>query len=255
MELYKLEEINQHKYYKVPKDLFEIPCYRYALTSDAKLVYAALLDRMELSRKNKWVNDQGEIYLLYAKENLAEILGVAERTVYNAFKLLEACSLIKQERQGLNKPNKIYIGKVDYSFSIALNPRLSRICKICRSGCANIAGQDMQNMQGNETELNETEMSETESTYITLASDELFLDFYLKTHKKYLGKNHVRVTHEQKKYIERSIKELISTGIDYDMWQEAVLEHFQKLPKKNNGNILAFLKASFRYFEVELNTA
>jgi hypothetical protein len=112
------------------------------------------------------------------------------------------------------------------------------------------------NKDTNSNSLNSNSLnSNSNNTYITLASDELFLDFYLKTHKKYLGKNHVRVTHEQKEYIERSIEEIMSMGIEYDMWQEAVLEHFQKLPKKNNGNILAFLKASFRYFEVELNTA
>lgn len=255
MDLYKLEEVNQHKYYKTPKELCDNPCYRHVLTSDAKLIYALLLDRMELSRKNKWVNDQGEIFLLYAKENVAEILGIAERTVYSSFKLLEACQLIKQERQGLNKPNKIYIGKVNYAFSIASNKGLSRTCKICRSGCANIAGQDMQNMQANYTVFNETELNETESIHVSIASNETMLCFYGLEYYRRFNKDHPRVTIDQREYIEACIETIKSYGVTDRDWREAVRDHFNNLPKSNNGNILAFLKASFRYFEVNLDIA
>lgn len=255
VELYKLEEINDHKYYKIPKELCENPCYRYALTSDAKIIYALLLDRMELSRKNKWVNSQGEIFLLYAKENVAEILGIAESTVYRSFKLLEQCKLVKQVRLGQNKPNQIYIGKVNYSFSIASSPQFKRTCQICRSGCVKLRGPDLSKTEASKTELSKTEFSETESYYVTLKSDDNFLGFYLSEHQKRFNKEHVRVTKDNEALIYDSVAELKEYGVDYEQWQAVVIEHFDDLPKTNNGSILPFLKASFRYFEVDLERA
>lgn len=248
MELYKINETNKHKYYQVPKELNDNPCYRYALTSDAKLIYAVLLDRMELSRKNNWVNDQGEIFLLYAKENIAEILGISERTVYRSFAVLEDVGLIKQERQGVNKPNKIYIGKVNYAFSIISMPQYKRTCQICRSGCAKSSDQDLPNMQGNYTDINETELSETERIHHLINNNDYF-KFYFKLYEKKFNKKHPRITANQLEVIASDIEELQKL-VDYSEWKGKVKEHFDNLPKRNNGNILAFLKASFRYFEV-----
>jgi DNA-binding transcriptional ArsR family regulator len=251
MELYKISEVNQHKYYKIPKDLCENPCYKHALSSDAKLIYALLLDRMELSRKNKWVNDRGEIFLLYTKENIAEILGITESTIYKAFRILEACKLVKQERQGINLPNKIYIGKVDLTFSIASIPQLARTCKICRSGCVNYGGQDLQNMQGSETEFSETEINETESIHLEDVKEK-YLSCYINEYRSKFGKDHPRVTEDQIIYIEQSIKSIKEYDVQYYTWAKTIKTYFNNLPADNNGNILAFLKASYRFFEVNL---
>jgi len=250
LETYKVDEVTSDKFYQTPKDLFNNPCYRYALTSDAKLVYSLLRDRMELSRTNNWVNDKGEIFLLYTKENLAEMLGVTETTVYRAFKILETCELIRQERQGLNKPNKIYIGKTNFTFSIASKPELSRICKICRSGCVKNEGQDLQNIKGNETEYSETDFNETDSLYI-VPNNDVFIDFYLRAFKHYFNADHVRVSRENLIYIQRTIEIFHDRDIELDEWQEKVVEHLENLPDSNNGSIVAFLKASFRYFEID----
>lgn len=95
----------------------------------------------------------------------------------------------------------------------------------------------------------ETKKTET-NVYMTLASHDNFISFYLKAHKDYLKKDHVRVTKEQLEFIDKSIDNLKSQDVTFEQWQEAVIEHFENLPKKNNGNILAFLKASYRHFEV-----
>jgi len=157
VQLYKINEVNSHKFYKIPKQLIENVCYRVKLTSDAKLVYSVLLDRMELSRKNNWVNENNEIYLLYTKNDIADILGISESTAYKAFKLLDEVGLIKQVRQGLNKPNKIFIGKI--------NPVFTGNCKICRSRTVKCNGQNMQDLQGIYTHVSETHVSETHNVY------------------------------------------------------------------------------------------
>ncbi len=68
---------------------------------------------MELSRTNGWVEDDGTIYLIFKREELSDVLGLCETTVWRAMKQLKAVGLIGEKRQGLTKPNLIYIGKID----------------------------------------------------------------------------------------------------------------------------------------------
>ena len=80
-----------------------------------------------------------------------------------------------------------------------------------------------------------------------LRGEDDFLDFYLDEHKRQLGKDHARVTRKQLQTIMDGIKE-IQEYVEHEEWVSGVKDHFEKLPKSNNGNILAFLKASYRYF-------
>lgn len=112
IEFYKIYETYSHRYYKVPKDLFENSRYKTILNSDAKLLYALLLDRMELSRENGWVNENGEIYLIYTREEICNMLGLCVNTVIKAFHQLSESGLIFEKRQGRGMPNLIYIGKI-----------------------------------------------------------------------------------------------------------------------------------------------
>lgn len=113
--LYKINEVTQHKYYQVPKELYTNPRYKTTINNDAKMLYALLLDRMELSRTNGWIEDDGTIFLIFKREDLADMLGIRTTTVWRAIKQLKEVGLIEEKRQGLNRPNLIYIGKIDYS--------------------------------------------------------------------------------------------------------------------------------------------
>lgn len=112
---YKINEVTQHKYYQVPKELYINARYKTTTSNDAKMLYALLLDRMELSRANNWVDSDGTIFLIFKREDLADMLGICTTTVWRAIKQLKEVGLIAEKRQGLNKPNLIYIGKIDYS--------------------------------------------------------------------------------------------------------------------------------------------
>lgn len=112
--LYKINEVTQHKYYQVPKELYTNPRYKTTINNDAKMLYALLLDRMELSRTNGWIEDDGTIFLIFKREDLADMLGICTTTVWRAIKQLKEVGLIEEKRQGLNRPNLIYIGKIDY---------------------------------------------------------------------------------------------------------------------------------------------
>lgn len=113
MNLYKINETLQHSYYQIPQELFNNEKYR-KLSIEAKVIYAFLLNRMNLSRINKWINGRGEIYLIYTRKEIQSKLNLSDKPVTRAFKELRETNLIKEERQGFGKPNLIYIGKIEH---------------------------------------------------------------------------------------------------------------------------------------------
>ena len=240
MNLYKLEDRNRQRFLKTPKDLILNPCYRNILTSDAKLVYSLLLDRMELSRKNGWVNSNNEIYLIYTKENIADILGISKRTVYKAFNLLEELELINQERQGLNKPNKIYIGKT--------NPDIAGNCKLCRSEPVKCAGQEVQIMQGSETELSETYNNETEQTHMEPKKTSVAMSIFLEMYQNTTGEQHKAIPRGNWEEVNQLMKD-ISTEVDHSDITKIISAYFDDFTFKDDMPTLNYFnRVAVRYF-------
>ncbi|MGN0108010.1 MAG: replication initiator protein A, partial [Hominilimicola sp.] len=74
MTVYKINDLVKFNFLKIPKTLFANPKYR-EMSSDAKLAYALLCDRLSLSKQNNWINSDGEVYLIYTRKAIAEDLG------------------------------------------------------------------------------------------------------------------------------------------------------------------------------------
>ena len=109
---YKANECFEHLYYQIPMELFENDLYKDKLNSDAKLLYGFLLNRLLLSAKNNWIDEDGTIYLIFSRKDVQKLLNLSDKTVTKAFKQLGECNLISEKRQGVKKPNKIYVGKI-----------------------------------------------------------------------------------------------------------------------------------------------
>lgn len=135
--VYTVSEENSHRFYQLPKELFVGDLYK-GLSLNAKVIYSMLLDRKELSRKNNWVDEFGQIFLLFTRENIMRILNISKPTAVKAFKELADCKLIIEERQGLNKPNKIFVCRIKY-------------------GGSNFELQEVESFNPNDTEINNTE--------------------------------------------------------------------------------------------------
>lgn len=110
MKRYQIGDIDNEQFYQLTKGLFMNPIYKH-VSPAAKVVYAILKDRMEISRKNGWHDDNGDIYLLFNQDKLGEFLGVTTRQVRTYLQELKDSDLIESIRQGLGKPNKMYIKK------------------------------------------------------------------------------------------------------------------------------------------------
>ncbi len=92
--------------------------------------------------------------------------------------------------------------------------------------------------------------TKTKTKYIHLPEEDDYLSFYLKTFKTFKGKNHMKVAEDNYYEILEVLEEIKDYDVTFREWQEAVTEHFKTLPKSNNGNIIAFLKAKKRYFDI-----
>ena len=114
IDFYKINETLNNKYYQIPQELFINNLYKEKLNSDSKILYAFLLDRLSLSQKNHWFDKEGRVYLIFTREEVQNKLCLSEKTVTKAFKQLTDVNLIAEKRQGLGKPNLIYVGKIQH---------------------------------------------------------------------------------------------------------------------------------------------
>ncbi|MCO4356039.1 replication initiator protein A [Staphylococcus agnetis] len=105
-----LQENFRERFYQLPKVFFTNETYK-KLSNDAKIAYAILRDRLELSIKNNWIDSDNAIYFIYTNENLEHILNVSKPKVIKIKKELEKVDLLEQKRLGLNKPNMLYLMK------------------------------------------------------------------------------------------------------------------------------------------------
>ena len=163
---------SSERFYRIPKIFVESPLYK-PMSTDAKFTYAILKDRFELSLRNNWIDKNGDVYLIYTITELQEILGYGNKKVIKLKKELQEYGLLEEVRQGLNKPNLLYLGNIDYQVfpaeEIHSNP--SEMAEMSKrhfqknQGNVKITSQKMSKQHANDTENNETELSNDTNRY------------------------------------------------------------------------------------------
>ncbi|EZY69325.1 replication initiator protein A [Staphylococcus aureus] len=161
-------EFETSRFYQLPKFLFEDK-YFSKMSTDAKVMYALLKDRFELSRLNNWVDSENNIYLLYTNKKLCSILNYAEPKIIKLKKELEKYNLIINERQGLNKPNKIYLLEPTYDKEL-INSKFQNK-EFISSRTDKSLVQELTNSKSNDTEFNNTDYIETKDNDMNDMSD------------------------------------------------------------------------------------
>lgn len=105
------DESEQFSYFRIPRLLITSPRFK-GLSTDAKLLYGMLLDRMSLSAKNGWYDEQSRVYIYYTADEIRADMGCGND---KALKLLseldtkKGVGLIERIKQGQGKPTKIYV--------------------------------------------------------------------------------------------------------------------------------------------------
>jgi hypothetical protein len=156
---YTLNEVQRNTFYQMPKFLFSNEFK--SMSSDAKVLYSLLRDRHDLSIKNQWINEKGEVFLIFSREEMVELMGVSESTILRIMNTLKKFNLIEEERQGLGKPNKIFL--------LALkNLEYSKTRQIEGSRPVNINSLDPSYLGANDTDINNTEIIQTISPILSV---------------------------------------------------------------------------------------
>ena len=173
-------EADQYTFFRIPKILFTAECFA-SISCEAKVLYGLLLDRMSLSIKNRWMDEEGKVYIIFTVDEIAELMGCGTQKAVKLLKELDVdkgIGLIEKKRLGLGRPNVIYVknfliqqtedqeseeksGEDSAEFKNCENHH-SRIVKITNQEFPKSKSNDT---DINDTELNENENSETESIY------------------------------------------------------------------------------------------
>ncbi len=103
------KEAEQFAFYRVPKILFTDERY-VELSSEAKLLYGLMIDKMGLSRQNGWIDDQDRVYIRYTNKTIRQDMRCASKKACKLLDELEKkAGLIERKRQGAGKANVIYL--------------------------------------------------------------------------------------------------------------------------------------------------
>lgn len=108
-DYYYGDESEQFSFFRIPRQFFTDKRYK-GLSTDAKLLYGLMLDRMGLSQRNGWYDAQGRVFIYYPMAEIQEVLGCGHDKAGRLVAELErGYGLIERVKQGQGKPAKIYV--------------------------------------------------------------------------------------------------------------------------------------------------
>lgn len=164
-------EADQYTFYRLPKALFTNKRYK-KLSDSAKLLYGFMLDRMSLSSKNGWLDDQNRVFIIFTLESVQEAMNCKHE---KAVKLLaeldtvKGVGLIERIKRGQGKPSIIYVRKfIDTSDVQTSENQKFKIPDSQKSRVPKNRSQDFRESESNNTNINNTDLSNTDMNNINL---------------------------------------------------------------------------------------
>lgn len=109
---YRISDVVDDEFLRFPLTLLANPKYK-EMSLEAKFIYSLLLGRLTLSQKNGWINEENEVYLIYTREDAANILNISYKKTIAAFRELIDKGLLYEKRQGRGYPNLLYVLKAE----------------------------------------------------------------------------------------------------------------------------------------------
>lgn len=230
------------------------------------IMFCELLSRYYYFADRKQLQDDGSFFNTIFDLSLGT--GLADKAQRTAITKLTKLGLLSSTVKGI--PAKRYF-KITGSQELITSylqqgsDKRARLIEEHQENPLNISYAKGRNLIHQEKELavaegvrNNTNYNNTKeiikSIYIDLPIDgHIFFNIYGRYFRDKFGKDHMRLTPEQLDDVSSKLNELIGCDVDRERFEEEVENHFDNLPKSNNGNIMAFLTASRRYFEVDTN--
>ena len=155
-------EGEQFSFIRVPKIFFENEAYR-SMSAEAKILYGFLLDRVSVSLKNGWKDEQNRIFIICTIEEIMKKIGCGNKKAIQLLSELEdKIGLIERKRQGLGKPNLIYVKNFIRTVDNTGQRHFLK-CQNDTSGSVRTTSLEMSESHGSNTNLSNTDMSNTEN--------------------------------------------------------------------------------------------
>ena len=228
-------DIERFQFFMLPKILVTGEQFK-TISSDAKILYACLFDRISLSAKNDWLDKEGRIYIIFTIEEIMKTINRSRPTAVKALDELDkntrGIGLIERKRLGFGKPNIIYVKDFTSYEGEKLENQTSR--------SKDIELQEVKkfNYRSKETELQEVKkVDPTNTNYIK--TDYINTDFNQEQKtfgafqnvflsNKELSNLKTILSHQLENYIQRLSSYLKSTGRTYEDHEATILSWFYK---------------------------
>ena len=205
------KEADQFSFYKIPKLLFTEEYFK-KISVEAKVLYGLMLDRMSLSMKNQWMDDEGRAYIYYSLEDIMEALGCSNKKAISIMKELDTdagIGLIEKKRQGQGKPTMIYLKQFMVqdvqkcrNFTSEQKSTVSEVKNLHVLKCKNVISRseeitlpEVKNIHTNKNNINNTELSNTDSSIHPGAQPEEVIEEYRKEIRENIEYDHLRRQH------------------------------------------------------------
>lgn len=111
MIIFMASQAEQFSFFRLPKILIRDEQFK-KISSDAKILYGIMLDRMSLSRENKWMDQNNRVYIIFTLKEIMKEFECCQRKAGSLMAELDSKSgigLIERKRQGLGRPDLIYL--------------------------------------------------------------------------------------------------------------------------------------------------
>ena len=169
-------EADQFSFYRIPKALFT-DSYFKDLSSDAKILYGLMLDRMSLSIKNQWFDDKNRAYIYFSIEDIMELLNCGRNKAIKSMRELDdetGIGLIEKRRQGFGKVNVIYVKTFmpEKTDEKKFDEELQKFKK--QTSVENEEPAEVYILNPNNTNLSDTEMNDNKSNHIISVDEKRF---------------------------------------------------------------------------------
>lgn len=172
LDFYYGNEADEYSFYRIPKALFTDARFM-PLSTEAKVLYGLLLDRMGLSVLNNWFDKSGRVFIYFTIEDVTELLGCGHGKAVRLFAELDSKSgvgLIERKKQGQGRPTQIYVKKFIAHNAVETSqngaptlPETDRQTSQKRKSAHSKRGSlDFPKTDANDTERKETDLNDTD---------------------------------------------------------------------------------------------
>ena len=204
-DYFYIEEADQFAFYRIPKVLFTEVIFS-GVSTDAKVLYGLLLDRVSLSRESGWVDDKNRIYIIFTIAQIEEAMNISDKSATKYLEELVKVGLIERVKHGQGKPDTIYVKNFKVPEMLRFKNR-----KSYDSEGEDIPIQEAKDLRPINTDINKTKDNKTDSI---LSEDEDGMSDFFRYYRYFYEKLEIESLKEQYPYETEIIDGLLELIID-----------------------------------------